>query len=157
MLKEGLAHTQRVYKSVYEFTNLVKPDSVFEIEDSDVKTLLLSYIENTSYTSEVEVSDLTVAKINPYLFCTAIDNLIRNGLKFNDSEKKLVKIFMEGDSLIVEDNGRGLESGEFEKIKKNKSKRGLGLNIAIAILEEHKFPISCKKLPTGTQMKIKIK
>ena len=27
MIKEGLNHTQRVYKSVYEFTNLVKKDA----------------------------------------------------------------------------------------------------------------------------------
>ena len=35
---------------------------------------------------------------------------------------------------------------------------GLGLNICVAILEEHRFEISCDKLPEGgTQLKIKIK
>jgi K+-sensing histidine kinase KdpD len=34
---------------------------------------------------------------------------------------------------------------------------GLGLNICIAILEEHGFSITCKKLSEGgTQMKIKL-
>jgi K+-sensing histidine kinase KdpD len=32
---------------------------------------------------------------------------------------------------------------------------GLGLNICIAILEEHKFNVDCDKIPSGgTQMKI---
>ncbi len=30
MLKEGLKHTQKVYKGVYEFTNLVKEDDVYK-------------------------------------------------------------------------------------------------------------------------------
>jgi K+-sensing histidine kinase KdpD len=35
---------------------------------------------------------------------------------------------------------------------------GLGLNICIAILEEHGFSVSCNKLPkVGSQIKIKIK
>jgi K+-sensing histidine kinase KdpD len=33
---------------------------------------------------------------------------------------------------------------------------GLGLNICVAILEEHEFDISCRKLSQGTQLKIKI-
>jgi signal transduction histidine kinase len=158
MIKEGLAHTQKVYKSVYEFTNLVKPESVFEREESDLKPLLLSYIENTAYSSSVEMEELGKCKVNPYLFCTAIDNLIRNGLKFNDNEKKRVKIFVQNNLLIVEDNGNGLSSEDFEKIKKNKNKKGLGLNIAIAILEEHGFEITCNKLPiAGTQINVKLK
>lgn len=157
MIKEGLAHTQKVYKSVYEFTNLVKPNSVFEKEECEIKKILDSYIENTSYRNSVEIFDLGIAKINPYLFSTAIDNLIRNGLKFNDSQNKRVKIFREKDYLIVEDNGLGLSSSEFEKIRKNKNKQGLGLNICIAIIDEHGFNMQCEKIPSGgTQIKIKI-
>jgi len=157
MIKEGLAHTQKVYKSVYEFTNLVKPDSVFETESSDLTGLLTSYIENTSYKTNVEIGELGTHKVNQYLFCTAVDNLIRNGLKFNDSEEKKVKIYTEDNFLIVEDNGKGLTSSEFEKIKKNKNKKGLGLNICIAIIEEHGFSITCDKTEAGTKMKIKLK
>ena len=32
--------------------------------------------------------------VNGPLFCTAIDNLIRNGLKYNDSKTKLVKFLI---------------------------------------------------------------
>jgi hypothetical protein len=34
---------------------------------------------------------------------------------------------------------------------------GLGLNICVAILEEHGFIIQCEKNEIGTKMKIKIK
>jgi signal transduction histidine kinase len=157
MIKEGLAHTQKVYKSVYEFTNLVKPNSVLEKSEIDISETLKEYIENTAYKSQVQIEKMGKVLANPFLLCTAIDNLIRNGLKFNDSENKLVKVFKEGEFIVVEDNGRGLDSKEFERIKENKNEQGLGLNICIAILEEHGFSISCEKLSEGgTQMKIKI-
>ena len=35
--------------------------------------------------------------------------------------------------------------------------KGLGLNICVAILEEHGFKLSCEKIEGGTKMKIKIK
>ena len=157
MIKEGLAHTQKVYKSVYEFTNLVKPNSILEKSETDISESLKVYIENTAYKSQVQIEKMGKVLANSFLLCTAIDNLIRNGLKFNDSENKLVKVFQEGEFIVVEDNGRGLDSKEFEKIKENKNEQGLGLNICIAILEEHGFSISCEKLSEGgTQMKIKI-
>ena len=157
MIKEGLAHTQKVYKSVYEFTNLVKPNSVLEKQEIDISESLKEYIENTAYKSQVQIEKMGKVLANSFLLCTAIDNLIRNGLKFNDSENKSVKVFQEGEFIIVEDNGRGLDSKEFQKIKENKNEQGLGLNICIAILEEHGFSISCEKLSEGgTQMKIKI-
>lgn len=155
MIKDGLAHTQKVYKSVYEFTNLVKPNSVLEKVETDISKYLEDYISNTSYKSQVKIEQMSSIIVNPFLFCTAVDNLIRNGLKFNDNEEKLVKVFQEGKDIIVEDNGRGLDSKDFENIKENKSKQGLGLNICIAILEEHGFSISCKKIEgKGTQIKI---
>lgn len=157
MIKEGLAHTQKVYKSVYEFTNLVKPNSILEKSETDISESLKEYIENTAYKSQVQIEKMGKVLANSFLLCTAIDNLIRNGLKFNDSENKSVKVFQEGEFIIVEDNGRGLDSKEFQKIKENKNEQGLGLNICIAILEEHGFSISCEKLSEGgTQMKIKI-
>ncbi len=167
MIKEGLMHTQKVYKSVYEFTNLVKQNVVLNKEKMDLKEILTKYISNTSYNSQVKISDLTTAEVNEVLFCNAIDNLIKNGLKYNDSPEKFVKIFMDGDSLIVQDNGRGMTQKQFEKIcfsytnKEDKNtdegSKGLGLNICLAILEEHGFKMSCEKNVIGTQIKIKIK
>jgi signal transduction histidine kinase len=165
MLKEGLTHSQKVYKGVYEFTNLVKKDAVLERADHNLKTILENYLTSTSYKSQVDIAELPVVSVNESLFCTALDNLIRNGLKYNDSDSKMVKIYMEGDLLILQDNGRGMTQQDFDKLSQPYTRKegqketgsGLGLNICIAILQEHGFSISCEKNDIGTKMKIRLK
>ena len=165
MIKEGLQHTQKVYRGVYEFTNLVKKDGVLEKTNCDLKKILNDYLLMASYKEQVIIGDLITIDVNEPLFCTAIDNLIRNGLKYNDSDTKFVQIFMEGDMMVVQDNGRGLSQEDFNKlsepyIRKEDQKEagsGLGLNICLAILKEHKFNVTCEKNKTGTKIKIKFK
>jgi signal transduction histidine kinase len=99
------------------------------------------------------------------LFCTAVDNLIRNGLKYNDSDTKFVKITSDENYVYIQDNGRGITQEDFDHLSKpytrkegqKESGTGLGLNICVAILEEHGFNITCEKNEIGTKMKIKIK
>ena len=165
MIKEGLKHTQKVYKGVYEFTNLVKKDAVMEKTKCNLKEILESYLTSTAYRSQVLIEELSELDVNESLFCTAIDNLIRNGLKYNDNDNKWVKIHKERNRIVIQDNGRGMTQKEFEKLsepytrKENQkeSGSGLGLNICIAILTEHGFTASCEKNEIGTKMKIKIK
>jgi PAS domain S-box-containing protein len=167
MLKEGLKHTQKVYKGVYEFTNLVKKDVVLEKHLMDPKKVLKDYLESTSYSDQIVISDLPEMEINESLFCTAVDNLIRNGLKYNDSDTKWVKIYMlDENTMAIQDNGRGLSQEDFDhlskpyirKLDQKESGSGLGLNICTAILQEHGFDIKCKKADKcGTIMMIKIK
>jgi PAS domain S-box-containing protein len=165
MIKDGLSHAQKVYKGVYEFTNLVKKDVVLNKTECNLKDILDSYLSTTSYKSQVQIDELITKDVNESLFCTSIDNLIRNGLKYNDSDTKFVKIFMEGDFLIIQDNGRGITQQDFDHLSKpytrkegqKESGTGLGLNICVAILEEHGFEITCEKNEIGTKMKINIK
>jgi PAS domain S-box-containing protein len=166
MIKEGLAHAQKVYKGVYEFTNLVKKDVILDKELYDLKQILDSYLASTSYKSQVLIKDLPTIEVNEALFCTAVDNLIRNGLKYNDSNTKVINIFMENDStLAIQDNGRGITQEDFNHLSKPYTRKegqkeagtGLGLNICVAILKEHGFDITCEKNEIGTKMKIKIK
>ncbi len=166
MIKEGLAHTQKVYKGVYEFTNLVKKDAMLNTEPCDLKKILEDYLSNTSYMSQVAIDYLPTTNVNQALFCTAVDNLIRNGLKYNDSEFKMVAIFMEDEEHIaIQDNGRGMTQEEFEYLSQPYTRKkdqketgtGLGLNICVAILSEHGFTVSCEKNESGTKMTIKIK
>jgi len=162
LLKEGLQHTQKVYKGVYEFTNLVKPNSKLQTTTCDLQSILVDYLKHTSYGSNVIIEPLITLNVNESLFCTAIDNLIRNGLKYNDSPTKYVKIYMEEGALIVEDNGRGMDCEEFHYLSKPYTRRanqkesgtGLGLNICIEILKEHGFSVSCIKLTQGTKLAI---
>jgi PAS domain S-box-containing protein len=166
MIKEGLKHSQKVYKGVYEFTNLVKKDVVLNKSECNVKNILIDYLSSTAYISQVVLEDnLPTIEINEALFCTAVDNLIRNGLKYNDSETKFVKISYEDGSILIQDNGRGISQEDFNYLSKpytrkegqKESGTGLGLNICVAILEEHGFIITCEKNEVGTKMKIKIK
>jgi signal transduction histidine kinase len=157
MIKEGLKHTQKVYKGVYEFTNLVKKDSVLEKNFLDLSVVLEDYLSSTAYRPQVVIEDLGFGLVNEALFCTAIDNLIRNGLKYNDSLSKTVRIKRQGDFLFVEDNGRGMTSEEFNHLSKpyvrkqgqKETGSGLGLNICLSILEEHGFTVQCEKLKEG--------
>lgn len=165
MIKEGLRHTQKVYKGVYEFTNLVKKDSILDKKFLDLSQILEDYLSATAYRSQVIFNNLGFASVNEALFCTAIDNLIRNGLKYNDSLSKTVKIIRHEDFIFIEDNGRGLSSEEFKHLSKpytrkhgqKESGTGLGLNICLAILGEHGFGVDCEKIPEGgSRIKINI-
>jgi K+-sensing histidine kinase KdpD len=164
MIKDGLAHTQRVYKSVYEFTNLVKQNVVIDKKQLYLKEILEKYINNTSYSNQVKIEELPELGVNEVLFCNAIDNLIKNGLKYNDNEDKYVRIYMEDDDIVIQDNGRGLTKKEFEKVIKPKKEEkeegvemGLGLSISNVIFKEHGFEMSCDKNDIGTKIKIKLK
>ena len=165
LLSEGIEHAQRVYGGVYAFTNLVKENSVLEKEEVDLFNILVDYISGTAYSDQVVIEDLPTKSVNPSLFCTAINNFVKNGLKYNDSDTKFVKIYMESKDIIcIEDNGRGLSKDEFllyskPYIRKENQKEpgsGLGLNIANSILKEHGFSICCEKISTGTIIRINL-
>ena len=169
MIKEGLRHTQKVYKGVYEFTNLVKKDVVLNKDECNLKDILEDYLSATAYRSQVIIEDLGILGVNESLFCTSIDNLIRNGLKYNDSLNKYVKIYLKSERknifICIEDNGRGMSQEDFEHLSKPYTRKegqqetgtGLGLNICTAILKEHGFSITSEKMiEGGTKIKIKI-
>jgi PAS domain S-box-containing protein len=165
MIKEGLKHSQKVYKGVYEFTNLVKKDVVLNKSECNLKSILEDYLSSTAYISQVIIDELPTVEVNEPLFCTAVDNLIRNGLKYNDSDTKFVKITSNENYVYIQDNGRGITQEDFDYLSKpytrkdgqKESGTGLGLNICVAILEEHGFKINCEKNEIGTKIKIKIK
>ena len=168
LLKEGLSHTQKVYRGVFEFTNLVKEGTGIELKPHKLSDILISYLDSTSYKEQVVIDtfSLPTVNVNEPLFCTAIDNLIRNGLKYNDSETKVVAIFMlDEKTLVIQDNGRGMTNEEFQHMSKTNTRKqnqketgsGLGLGICVAILNEHGFTVSCEKIEEETQIKIKIK
>lgn len=169
LIEDGLAHARKVYSGVYEFTNLVKEHAQMEVKECNLADILTSYLKLTAYKSSV-IIDKSIAKnfkINEALFCTAIDNLIRNGLKYNDSPTKWVKIYLERDKngkevLCIEDNGRGITREEFIELSKPYARKpgqgetgtGLGLNICIEILKEHRMTIYAEKQQIGTKIYI---
>ncbi len=165
LIEGGLEHTQKVYAGVKEFTNLVKADGKIAKEYLDLSQILTKFVTNAAYSKQVVIDQLVSASVNESLFCTAIDNLIRNGLKYNDSLTRLVHIYMESpDTLCVDDNGRGMTQSEFEYFSKPYTRganqehgSGLGLNICIAILRIHGFSITAERLEIGTRLRIKLR
>jgi len=171
LIEDGLHHAQKVYSGVYEFTNLVKENTQMSTKPCDINKILNEYLKLTAYKSQVILSSNlpTELEVNEPLFCTAIDNLIRNGLKYNDSPTKWVKIYQEGtyaegSFIIIEDNGRGLTNEEFKQLSEPYARKegqketgtGLGLNICVEILKEHNFEVVAEKTEEGTKIKIEI-
>jgi K+-sensing histidine kinase KdpD len=171
LIQDGLHHAQKVYAGVYEFTNLVKEDAQLKKSPHDIRKILEDYLKLTAYKSQVVLSDNLPEglEVNEALFCTAVDNFIRNGLKYNDSPTKFIKIGLEanyhtGSFIVIEDNGRGITGEEFIELSKpyarkkgqKESGTGLGLNISIEILREHGFEVFAEKQDNGTKIYIKI-
>ena len=169
LIKDGLHHAQKVYAGVYEFTNLVKENAQLNKAPHNISEILTDYLKLTAYKNQVVLSDNLpdVLEVNEALFCTALDNFIRNGLKYNDSGTKWVKIYHEGSYhtgsyIVVEDNGRGLTAEEFIILSKPYARKenqkeagtGLGLNISIEILKEHGYSVFAKKTDNGTKIYI---
>lgn len=167
LIEDGLHHARKVYSGVYEFTNLFKTNAQMSKVECDVKEILEDYLKLTAYNHQVLLDDNLPKdlKINEPLFCTAIDNFIRNGLKYNDSKTKWVKIYTEdinhvGKVICIEDNGRGLTGEEFRELSKPYVRKegqkeqgtGLGLNISISILKEHGYGIWAEKQKQGTKI-----
>ncbi len=165
MIQEGLIHTQKVYAGVKEFTNLVKADTQLDKKVVNLQSCLHTYLSSTSYIKQVEIKKLLDFEVNEALFCTAVDNLIRNGLKYNDSHTKKISIYLEDKyNLVVQDNGRGMSQEDFDEYskpytrgKQNEEGTGLGLNICVAIIKEHGFKINVNKLEQGTKITIQLK
>ena len=166
LLTEGLEHSQQVYDGIYQFTDLVRENSVMKREVINLTDVLEKYFKRVSYKDQILLSpDLPEASINQSLFCTAVDNLVRNGIKYNDQDTKWVRIEMQDDGTLgIRDNGRGLTQEEFDHLSKPYQRKenqketgtGLGLNITIAIFKEHGFSVKVEKQETGTLIKVSI-
>ena len=164
LISEGLEHSQQAYRGICEFANLVRKGSKLPRHEVDISKSLKSYLKRTSYSDQVKIGALPILLVNEPLFCTAVDNLIRNGLRYNDSKTKFVSIQPEGDNVItITDNGRGMSQEDFNMLsmpyyrKKDQKENGsgLGLNICVAIIKEHGYSLEVEKLQLGTTIRIK--
>ena len=154
MLEEGIAHTQKVYNGVLSFTNLVRKESSLVRENCNLEELIKEELLGTAFGDKVSVKELGSFFIDKTLFSIAILNLIKGGLKFNESVEKKVSIYSKNKCIYVKDNGVGLSKEDFVEYCKpfmsglDESYKGLDLNIAVSIIESHGFtiePIQCSK------------
>lgn len=157
LLQNGIEYAQKVYANVLAFTSLVKENGILEKKPCDLRVALKEFLKGKAYEDLVILDDhLPTIEINEVLFCSAIDNLIKGGLQFNESNEKQVRIYLEDHYLCIQDNGVGLSKEDFITFCKpyirdftaNENYKGLELNIAVAIIEEHGFGIE----PTLAEM-----
>ena len=164
LLEEGLKHAQQVYKGVYAFTNLVKIKPQVEKNVYNLKEILEEFLEKSAYRQYVKIEDLPEKEVNPALFCIAIDNFIKNGVTYNESKEKLVRVYMKYKNVLcIEDNGIGMTQYEYDlqslpymktDIGDEEASLGMGINIANAIIEEHGWNIQVNKLESGTSIEV---
>jgi len=164
LLEEGLKHAQQVYKGVYAFTNLVKIKPQVEKNVYNLKEILEEFLEKSAYRQYVKIEDLPEKEVNPALFCIAIDNFIKNGVTYNESKEKSVRIYMKYKNVLcIEDNGIGMTQYEYDlqslpymktDIGDEEASLGMGINIANAIIEEHGWNIQVNKLESGTSIEV---
>jgi hypothetical protein len=161
LLDKGIQHAQSVYQGVQSFTSMVRDSERFETSSFDAKAALNEYLKHTSYYANVDLGDLGVTEANRSLFCMAINVFVKNGILFNKSKEKKIRVYREGETLCIEDNGEGLTQERFDIIvfPKDASDRAPGydsmeMNISTMILKEHGMKITIHEKNPGTIIKI---
>ena len=161
LLEKGINHAQDVYRGVQSLTGMVRDFDEIETEPFNVEEALNAYLGRTHYFNKVEISPMGDTTANRALFCMAIDVFVKNGVVFNSSKDKKIKIYQEGRCICIEDNGVGLSQERFDIIvyPKNKEDRVPGfdsieMNIATTILKEHGMKITIHEANPGTIIKI---
>lgn len=148
---------ERLSQNVNRILHLAKlEDKKFQanFEEKNLVSVINKLLKNTPHLFEnVEINfhhdrDVTMFKLDIYLFEMLLMNLITNGILYNKSDKKKIEINLSQDEnkikLIVADNGIGIDKTEQKKIFKKfyqvgKATKGsgLGLYIVASIVKLH--------------------
>ncbi|HQU58063.1 MAG TPA: tetratricopeptide repeat protein [Saprospiraceae bacterium] len=101
----------------------------------------------------IQRDHLPTVKANPVQMHQLLQNLISNGLKFNDKDRPLIKVNYHesgpGRHFSIQDNGIGINSRYFEKIflvfqrleKQGYTGTGIGLSICEKVIQQHRGKI----------------
>ena len=119
--------TSQLYTLIEDFAHYttMSKHEVVEKQDVDLNVLTLSIVDTLqesikTYNGEVLISELPTIQSSTSLLFTIFKNLIENGLKYNVSEKPIVRIAYHKkeiyDEIIISDNGIGINEKYYEKI-----------------------------------------
>jgi PAS domain S-box-containing protein len=127
---------------VYDNAETISVDSIIELIEKNLQE------EMKSKNARIVVSDMPVLKVSPSYLLQLFQNLVSNGIKFNESPEPLIEITakqLSGQWLFaVSDNGIGIDDDHANKIfiifqrlhERNKYPgTGIGLSICKKIVE----------------------
>lgn len=125
------------------------------VMDAPITSLVREVIEllglSQKHDVEIQLSNLGELNVDVIKIREVFNNLVTNALKYNKSYKKVVKIWREGNKIMVQDNGIGIDFEMKDKVfaffKRlyNRSEfgggSGAGMAIVKKVLDRHKVPI----------------
>lgn len=163
LIEKGLRHAQGVYEGVRSFTSMVREGHNLEMDSTPIDEALKNYLKITAYSKNVEIGPIPAMKVNKSLFLSALNVFIRNGINFNKSKNKKVKVFFDNGNICIQDNGVGLSQEQFDIIvyPKGEDERvpgfdNMDMNIAMVILREHKMTAFVEEtVEPGTTIRIR--
>lgn len=159
-MSKSASHMSNLINDLLAFSKLEDQNIVFE--KTDLNKLLQSAIELLQAEEYVAHETLPEAIVNPVQFQLVFQNLIQNGLKYNDSNTPKVQVnYVSRDDyhvLTFTDNGLGIEDKYKDDIFKMFSRlhtgnqyegTGLGLSICQKTMSQHKGQIILKQSVFG--------
>lgn len=147
-LMKDIKHQQNIQKTSCNLLNAL--DNLIERE---------GYIEKIILDKSLNIN----IKLNLELFDVIADNLIKNAIVHNDSLEKIIKIYINDNHLIFEDNARKFPISNFEYLKQfntkgaNSNGNGQGLYIITSAISILGWKLEIENIKTGNKFKIKIK
>ena len=108
-----------------EFSNISKLDETYESVDlneiiSQVETNLSDYVEKKNAIINVNLNGLTLINANKIHIGQLFQNLIENGIKYNENPKPEINIDTiinkKSVEIIIKDNGIGISKNFHEQI-----------------------------------------
>lgn len=142
-------------------------NSKIKLQKTNISLLFIDYIDelkklypNTKFI--LDIKDKIYQKLDQTLFKSLVYNLIKNGI--DASSDPIIKLTLNEELLIIEDNGKGIKKEDIPKIKEpfyttNKDRNratsgmGLGLTLCCQIINIHKWTLDIKSTQSkGTKM-----
>jgi signal transduction histidine kinase len=145
-VQSGVKRMNALIGDLLAFSNISSQRAGSDLVNSDeVLQNIISQLKGTIEEKNGEVifqNSLPKVKINANHLGFLFQNLLQNALKFNDSEKPIVKInaSLQGENILfsVEDNGIGIDQvysdkifDLFNQLHKNKSYTGTGIGLTV--------------------------
>lgn len=156
MIELGMSGIRNVVDGSIQLGNIAVKGVDMKKETFDLYPILKEHFKTVTLTGNLHISEnLGEVTGNPVLIKQLFENLVSNGLKYNENNSPSVRIYRSNqEAIVIEDNGIGFPVEKFDEFlkpfhreKSEKSGQGIGLAICAAICAQHSFSMSveCEK------------